>query len=680
MGTVALQEVKVQGAGAGNGRAKLPTEAAFLRQVDGAQTGKQPYAEPMEALDSTGEDANGAARPLRITLEWRDLRYTVPLGVRRICCMRRSNGERVILEGLSAVMPPGRLLAVMGPTGCGKSSFVNALAGRLPAGGTLEGQVLVNGLQRGKGFRAVSAYVMQDDVLFHNLTVRETLHFAARMRLPSTVPPAAKAARVDAIIAQLGLAGAANTQIGNAFVRGVSGGERKRVNIAVELLANPSLIFADEATSGLDAFQAQSVMESLSQLAKSGRSVLATIHQPRSSVFQLFDLLMVLSEGQMLYYGPAAEAVAWFASCGFHCPEHYNPADFFADLVARDRRTPDADATSQQRIKLLVARFKEHHAEGSTEEGAVPQADELAMQRVNERPPFPNRWPVEFGLLLKRAWKQQSRDRLPQIITLMQTLVLGFVLAALFSDVPKTAQGVQDELGVLFMCCMFSAMASLFASLNTFPAEAGIVNRERAGKSYHVLPYYLARFICDMPLRVGQGLLFGVIVYFIVGLNPAAAAFFQFVELTILEGLASQALGVAVSAAAKTEKIAFAVAPGVTVVLMLFGGFFVSTDSIPASIRWITYISHLYYAFQGLVINNFAGRTGWTCASPQDPTCTITGDQIIDKLGFGDKPRWEAYVGLSCLILGYNMVGYAVLRFSKQKFLPLSPAAGKKRA
>ncbi|KAL4445845.1 hypothetical protein ABPG77_009044 [Micractinium sp. CCAP 211/92] len=201
----------------------------------------------------------------------------------------------------------------------------------------------------------------------------------------------------------------------------------------------------------------------------------------------------------------------------------------------------------------------------------------------------------------------------------------------------------------------FNAMASLFASLNTFPAEAAIVNRERAGKSYHVLPYYLARLICDMPLRVGQGLLFGVIVYCIVGLNPAAAAFFQFVALTILEGLASQALGVAVSAAVRgSDKLAFAVAPGITVILMLFGGFFVATDSIPAAIRWICYLSHLYYAFQGLVINNFAGRTGWSCASAQDPACTITGDQIISRLGFGDKPRWEAYVGLSGLILGCN--------------------------
>ncbi|KAL4445846.1 hypothetical protein ABPG77_009045 [Micractinium sp. CCAP 211/92] len=373
MGTVALREVQVQG-GQASERNPQPSSrdpAAASYGAKAMQVTTYAAAELANAEAGEAFKADGTSQPMgmamSITLEWGDLRYTVPLGGRGICCMRRARSERTILSGLSAVMPPGRLLAIMGPTGCGKTSLINALAGRLPIGGTLEGQVLVNGLPRGKGFRAVSAYVMQDDVLFHDLTVCETLDFAARMRLPASVPPAAKAARVDATIAQLGLAGAANTYVGNAVVRGVSGGERKRVNIAIELLSNPSLLFTDEPTSGLDAFQAQSVVESLSQLAKSGRSVLATIHQPRSSVFQMFDLLLVLSEGKTVFYGRASEAVAWFASCGFLCPEHHNPADFFADLVARDRRTPEADGTSQARIQELVDRFQRHQAESNIE-------------------------------------------------------------------------------------------------------------------------------------------------------------------------------------------------------------------------------------------------------------------------------------------------------------------------
>lgn len=149
-----------------------------------------------------------------------------------------------------------RLLAVMGPSGSGKTSLVNALAGRLSVGGELHGEVLVNGLPRGRGFRSISAYVMQDDVLFSNLTVRETFEFAARMRLPSDVSTETKQSVVDSIISELGLSKASDTRIGNEFMRGVSGGERKRTNIGIELLSGASLLFLDEPTSGLDAFQA----------------------------------------------------------------------------------------------------------------------------------------------------------------------------------------------------------------------------------------------------------------------------------------------------------------------------------------------------------------------------------------------------------------------------------------
>ncbi|GAB4813264.1 hypothetical protein N2152v2_000310 [Parachlorella kessleri] len=572
--------------------------------------------------------------------------YRVPVG------RRRRRFSREILQDMSAVVPPGRLVAVMGPTGCGKTSLVNALAGRLPAGGTLEGEVLVNGRPRGRGFRSLTGYVLQDDLLFANLTVRESFDFASRMRLPSSVPSRVKAALVTQIITELGLAKAQNTYIGSAYVRGVSGGERKRVNIGLELLANPSLLFLDEPTSGLDAFQAQNVMELLWALAHSGRSIFAAIHQPRSSIYRMFDLLLLLSEGQAVYFGPAEEAVSWFAAHHLPCPAHYNPADFFIDAVSLDYRTPKAEAASRRRLRALADSYRQQ-AEAGIQEVTVPEADKAAMQAVDDRPRFANSLPVEFGLLLRRAWKQQSRDRIPQVITLMQTIVLGFVLAAIFSQIELNQTGIQDETGVLFFCTMFAAMTSMFGALNSFPSEAGIINRERAGKAYHVLPYYLARFICDMPIRVGQGVLFGCIVYWIVGLNPTAAAFFIFIAIIILEGLCGQALGVAVSAAVKSEKLAFAVAPALTVILMLCGGFFVNKDSIPIPIRYLTYISHLYWAFMGLVINDF-------------------------RLNFGGNYLWQPFLGLSMLVLGFNAIGYLVLRFTKPRLLPLTPAPPKK--
>jgi ABC-type multidrug transport system ATPase subunit/ABC-type multidrug transport system permease subunit len=650
------------------------TSIATFKQNEGPTRRGESFFDTVSRRQGATLDKNVSllklSKIIQLTIEWKNLTYIVPIG------KGKKMTHKTILDDLSGQVPSSRLLAVMGPTGSGKTSLINALAGRLQIGGTLEGEILVNGQPRGRAFRSISAYVMQDDILFSNLTVKETFTFAANMRLPADVSHETKSALVTQIITELGLSKAENTRIGNEFFRGVSGGERKRTNIGIELLSGASLIFLDEPTSGLDAFQAQNVMESLWTLAGGGRTVLSTIHQPRSSIYKMFDLLLLLSEGRVMYFGPAKDAVSWFSSAGFPCPAEFNPADFFLDVVSMDYRTPADESSSRRRIQLLGDLYGSEGARLASRQSVDASRVEEILH-ANEVVAFPNGPFTEFGLLLSRSWKQQSRDRLPQIITIFQTIVIGFVLAALYSNLDQNDPSVvQDTLGILFFVCIFSAFGAMFGALNSFPTERGIVNRERAGKMYHVFPYYLARFICDIPLRVGQGLLFGCIVYWIVGLNPNAGAFFIFCCILIVEGLAAQGLGVAVSAGARNEKVALALAPAVTVVLILFGGFYVNEGTIPVWLSWIKYLSHLYWAFMALTINNFAGREGWACPTGSASGCTLSGDQILGNLHFDPDELWLAFVGLIALIIGYNGVGYILLRRSKPKYLPLSSSSG----
>jgi ABC-type multidrug transport system ATPase subunit/ABC-type multidrug transport system permease subunit len=616
-------------------------------------------------------------RIIGITLQWERLNYSVTVG------RRRKRKEKTILQDISGHVESGHLLAIMGPTGSGKTSLLNALAGRLPTGGSLDGEVLVNGRPRSRGFRSISAYVLQDDVLFANLTVRETFEFAVNIRLPASVSKETKSQLVDDVIAELALSKAANTFIGSAFIRGVSGGERKRANIGVELLSNPSLVFLDEPTSGLDAFQAQNVMEALWTLAGNGRTVVLTIHQPRSSIYKMFDQLMLLSEGRVMYFGAASQATAYFAQCGFECPAQYNPGDFLIDVTSMDYRSPEAEASTRERVQLLGQLYDARQGEVA---GRV-QVDEAStrdMQAVDKDLQFANSVPREFLLLLGRAWRQASRNKLLIIVTLAQTCIIALMLAWLYSDMDQSYSGIQDETGILFFATIFTAMGAMFGALSTFSMERGIVNRERASKSYHVLSYYIAKFICDIPLRVGQGLLFGAILYWIVGLNPSASAFFIFCCIVICEGLAAQGLGVAISAAVPEEKIALAIAPMITVILMLFGGFYANVQTIPAVLRWIRYISHLYWAFMAFAINDFSGREGWGCPNSIPPPCSVSGDQILAQLGFSGNHLWQGFVGLLGLALGYNTLGYLLLRFTKPRYLPLTStaaaAAKRKRA
>jgi ABC-type multidrug transport system ATPase subunit len=232
----------------------------------------------------------------------------------------KASVERDILRDVSGACFPGMLMAIMGATGSGKTSLMNVLARRLvlSKGLHVSGAVLLNGAPRPRQWK--SNYVEQHDLLFAELSVRETLQFAARLRLPTTATPAERDARVDAVVATLGLQAVLDSRVGGDLVRGISGGERKRLALGNDLIVDPPLLFLDEPTSGLDAFNAQSVMSSLKLLASTGRSVVACLHQPRSGITALFDSLLLLSEGRCMYSGPAPEALQFFERCGFVSP------------------------------------------------------------------------------------------------------------------------------------------------------------------------------------------------------------------------------------------------------------------------------------------------------------------------------------------------------------------------
>lgn len=199
-----------------------------------------------------------------------------------------------------------------------------------------------------KGFSALSAYVQQDDILFQTMTVRECLEFAAKLKLQGTYDE--KIRRVEDIIKELRLNKCQNTKIGGPLIKGVSGGERKRTSIGVELITDPQLIFLDEPTTGLDSFTATSVMETLRDLALTGRTVISTIHQPNSDIFEMFDRLMLLAQGKIIYFNEARLSVDYFAGIGQRCPELSNPADFFMSMMSIESQEEEDTDDKQQLI------------------------------------------------------------------------------------------------------------------------------------------------------------------------------------------------------------------------------------------------------------------------------------------------------------------------------------------
>jgi len=226
----------------------------------------------------------------------------------------------------------------MGPSGCGKTTLLNVLASRPTGARKVEGTVLVNGGKPSRGaFREMSRFVEQDDALIGSLTVRETLHFASRLASTSSLPRRERIARIDGLLDSFGLRDQAGTLIGTPIRKGISGGQKRRVGVASQLITSPKILFLDEPTSGLDSAASWEVVNYLKGVAKRNNLiVIASIHQPSTAVFNLFDKLLLLSAGKPHYFGPVSGVSAHYESLGHQVPLHVNPAEFLLELVNID--------------------------------------------------------------------------------------------------------------------------------------------------------------------------------------------------------------------------------------------------------------------------------------------------------------------------------------------------------
>lgn len=424
---------------------------------------------------TAAQETTTSRRKERVDLVWRDLSFSVTVAAGKDAASapapaaeappappptepprKRARApkhvEKPILQSMSGAVRAGSMLAVMGSSGAGKTSLLNLLAGRITSkNARAAGAVFVNGKPREyASFKKLAAYVLQDDDMFAELTVKEQLTYAALLRLPASMPREKKLLRVQRVLQELGLAKVQHTMVGNQLVRGISGGERKRLNIGAELVTDPALLFLDEPTTGLDSFNALNVMTSLRQLASNGRTIVSTIHQPRSSIFALFDQLCLLSEGRVMYFGPARDAVPYFASLSFQSPAQFNPADFFLDLLSVDPRSKEREDATKARVEYLGDRFMEQaaplpieHEGPDVEDAAVaPQADTPAEGAGNDDrlmdTEFQSSWLNEFIVLCGRSLKLARRERTANGVRLGQVFFFSIILGLIWLNNGRT--------------------------------------------------------------------------------------------------------------------------------------------------------------------------------------------------------------------------------------------------
>ncbi|XP_028177888.1 ATP-binding cassette sub-family G member 1-like isoform X1 [Ostrinia furnacalis] len=493
--------------------------------------------------------------------------------------------EYIILNEACGAIRPGRLTYILGPSGAGKTTLMKILAGRKKVG--------VKGAMYGAGRNAVM--VSQHATLIDTLTAGETLQFAARLKLPN-VKPWDRTQLIANISKQLGILDIHTTRAGH-----LSGGERKRLTIACELLVDPTVMLLDEPTSGLDSVSSMSVARALLTVARSGRTVACVIHQPSSQLFNCADDVILLSGGRTLYSGALADIPDALSKAGFQCPQYYNMADYMLEIATEEHSGNlallEAEAKSYAHEMRRIAKSDVHE---ENLKGVVVETEAL----LNTRQPLTEGYlanvPQQLGALLWRCWIGAMRDVHLTQIRLAAHLLVALLLGALYNGAGADAGRVISNTGCLFFFLLFIFFSNAMPPIHTFPVEASVVLQEHLNKWYSLPAYCASKILVDLPIQLLCATVFMFPAWYLTS-QPLDAhrmglAWLLCALLTIL----AQTFGLVVGAACDV-KLGLFVIPAANIPMLMFSEFFIPYREIPVYLRPFAAISYFRYAFDAFL-------------------------------------------------------------------------------
>ena len=611
-----------------------------------------------------------------------------------------AGGRRNILDRLSGSVGAGQLLAVMGPTGSGKTTFLNSVAHRLDADLEYSGKVRFGGQAWTKDRKSQLGFVEQDDIVIDVLTVRQSLRFVAELRLPHAMPLAARVHKIDAVVRRLRLQKCLDSKVSD-----ISGGERKRLCIAQELIVEPQLILLDEPTSGLDSTTAKLVVEYLEELAGARDhstgggggvqaspplTIVATIHQPSSQIFHMFDNLLLLADGKTVFRGASKRAAPYFGDkLGFPCPMNYNPADHFMDLVVlgkledpRVRRTleedfttgakPCAGATEAAAAAAAAAIIASGGGGGGGEGWSGDNINYSGGWTRYARP-----WRTQVWILSRRMWlvEQNAQFTVQNVILY---LGLAVICAVLWVRIGFEESDIFKRSSLCFWLTGTWTFFPLFNALFLFGMDRTLVGKELSINSYRLSAYYVAKSLVSLPAFFIWAWVYHIIVHFVTGLNDSFLSYLCLYLSLMLNILACQGIGLLISAGISQEYILTSCILCVTA-MFSYGGFFVPVASMDPLYRWVVYIDPINYAFRlvtGVVFGPNLSPLDFNCAGANDTvypaSCggaanagrrLITGERVLEEIGTGDMQMWVAALALVAFAVVTRSAAYLMLRW-----------------
>ncbi|KAM0897417.1 hypothetical protein ACQ4PT_022585 [Festuca glaucescens] len=498
------------------------------------------------------------------------------------------------------------------------------------------------------------------------LTVAETLLYSAEFRLPRSLSASKKRSRVEALIDQLGLRAAANTIIGDEGHRGVSGGERRRVSIGIDIIHDPIILFLDEPTSGLDSTSAFMVVRVLQRIARSGSVVIMSIHQPSYRILGLLDRVLFLSSGRTVYYGPPAALPLFFSELGQPIPEGENPAEFALDHI---RELDGTDAGIEEVVKLNKLwqdKALPHAVSAASREpflslketiilsiagGKLVSGSGSGSSATSQVATYANPWWVELSVLTRRGFTNSRRTPELVLMRLGAVVVTAFILATIFWQLDSTPKGVKERYSffAIAMATMFFTSAD---ALPVFLIERHIFFRETAHNAYRRSSYVLSNAIVTFPPLILLSIAFAVISFFAVGLAGGAEGFVFFVLIVLASFWAGSGFVTFLSGVVPNAIIGYTVVAAALSYFLLLSGFFVIRDRIPAYWIWLhpaLPVPDQVPIFDGTTMGKEAVSTQMAVLNAiglnmrvdlNSTSCIATGADILAELALNQLGKW----------------------------------------
>ncbi|KAL0266301.1 UNVERIFIED_CONTAM: hypothetical protein PYX00_008887 [Menopon gallinae] len=577
--------------------------------------------------------------------------------------------SKEILHGVSGELPSGQLTAIMGPSGAGKSTLLNILAGYTVKG--VEGTVRVNKKERSKNdvndFKRLSCYIQQDEHLRGELTVQEAMKIAAELKLGSGYSAKEKQMQIKELLEMLGLYHCLKTRTAR-----LSGGQKKRLSIAFELLTNPPVIFLDEPTTGLDSSSCSQCISILKMLAEQGRTVVCTIHQPSALIFEMFDRVYGLAAGHCIYEGSTKNLVPFLSERGFKCPVYHNPADFLLEVASGEygpaigqlagyyrqfRMVEDEKKdASQQEAKLNFLGIGEKVRSTAMTDGNCNLRLETKGSGVSLSFELGNLWPktfiTQFYYLYSRNILIFQKKYKYRLTTFFSHILPAVLIGLTFLNTGNDASMVRANICFVFGVLIFLIYLGKMSVTLTIPNELHVLRAEHFNRWYSLLPYYLSMIIIEIPMQTINCFIGVTIVYYLSNQPLELFRYSYFILFCTAIALAAQAIGFFLGATVPVKIAAF-VGPVSAATCSVFG-FTVRFCDLSLVFKWMSLFSYFRSAFHGIMTVLYGYDRG--LLECNDLYCHFrTPKKILDEMDMANINIYAnlIYISSVCVVMHF---------------------------